>query len=160
MDVELEMFGAVLRAEMERTIGVFVGKVAKTSEGLAKGMIGHYDNGADWPALDRNVTVKIHQAIMNKSADWPFATADTPLYRTGALLRSIESEAGDDYADVGTDDPVMALHELGIGVPARPIFQPVADKMGALVQGLLDEAVMEVIGTINNPREAVDPETY
>ena len=40
----------------------------------------------------------------------------------------------------------MSLHELGIGVPARPVFGPVVNKMEDKVQAIFNASFEENLG--------------
>ncbi len=112
----------------------------------ATGMFGHYDNGGNWPTLSKR-TIENHErkfAVALSGAG--FGGFDTPLVASGELMKSLEWDATATTAEVGTDDPKMKYHELGEGVPARPVFGPVVYKMEEHVQKIFATAFDENLG--------------
>lgn len=144
--MNIKGFKKAFKLDMQDAVRETMGVIASTSAEEATAMFGHYDNGADWPELS-SVTVDIHREEFAASiSNLGFGSFDTPLVRTGELMKSIKSGSTDTTAEVGTNNPLMSLHELGIGVPARPVFGPVVNKMEDKVQAIFNASFEENLG--------------
>jgi phage gpG-like protein len=81
--------------------------VAVMLEKSAKDAIGTYKFG--WPSLAESTLAR--------------KAADTPLYETGELQRSIEHKIEGDHGYVGTNDEKAAWQEFGTSkIPPRPFL--------------------------------------
>lgn len=111
----------------------------------ARAMFGTYDNGGDWPALAAS-TLRHHKAKQSSIQAAGFSGFDTPLVVTGELMNSIGMTVGPGYSAVGTDNPLMEIHELGDEhTPARPVFGPVKGKIEAKIDRIMQLALEQVM---------------
>lgn len=82
---------------------------------------------------------------------WPSSKNPTPLYKTGVLRQSVKYETTanggtvflDSYHGPGLSNETLGMiHEYGAGnIPARPIWQPVAEKEFPQIEALLSQLI-------------------
>lgn len=106
-------------------------KAATIVETEAKSAVGTYKYG--WPHL-------ADSTLKQKGAD-------TPLLRTGALRGSIEHAVVSEHeAQVGSNDPKIAYHELGTTkMPPRPLLSEAAKRKEAEVHNILGEPALKAL---------------
>lgn len=81
-------------------------------------------------------------------------SADDPLLRDGKLIRdSIEWAVGEDFAAVGTSEPIAAYHEFGYlnkrtgqPVPPRPAFKIGFEEAAPAVIGIMERNLGHALG--------------
>lgn len=81
-------------------------------------------------------------------------TPNDPLLRDGSLLRdSLEFEVGEDFAAVGSSEPIAAYHEYGYinartgtSVPARPVFMLALESVMPKVVEMIEANLGRTLG--------------
>ncbi len=128
-------------------------KVARDGKQMAKDTFGHAQPG--WEPLETSWTMRTHEEHAGDIAAAGFAGIDTPLVVTGSLRDSVKSTRGDTWAEIGTNDVRMPVHELGApnplpgheDIPARPVFGPLAKKIHDSLPKEVTNAYRVVLGT-------------
>ncbi len=128
--------------KMERATRNVMQQVADVTQKHAKAKFGKYQNSdppfGAWPQLS-----PITQRIRESQGFAP----NKPLLRTGTLRDSVLKKTGATWAEVGSNDPVMVVQEVGNDhVPPRPVFGPTLMEVQPAVMGIIDAEVGGALG--------------
>ncbi len=147
MAKEMEIAKKQLKVQ-ERALMV---NLARNSQKMAKAMFG--TPYAEWPLLS-DWTIRTHEEHEAEILSHGRIPPDTPLLVTGKLRDSVRRKSGQTWAETGTNDERMLVHEFGApnhpvprgghtpaAIPPRPVFKRVAedmhDRMGKEVDGTI-----------------------